>query len=102
MVRMARVVIPAVVHHVTQRGNRRQTTFFGVDCYKTYLELLAKYCQKANSQVWAYGLMPNHVHLALMPDHQGRIVALVERWRLCCGMSRVGGNRRSRIGPSNI
>jgi len=28
MARMARVVVAGVPHHVTQRGNRRQTTFF--------------------------------------------------------------------------
>ncbi len=27
MVRMARVVLPGYPHHVTQRGNRRQTLF---------------------------------------------------------------------------
>jgi len=28
MARLARVVAPGVAHHVTQRGNRRQRTFF--------------------------------------------------------------------------
>jgi hypothetical protein len=28
MARLARVVIPAIPHHITQRGNRRQPTFF--------------------------------------------------------------------------
>ena len=28
MARLARVVVPGVAHHVTQRGNRRQQTFF--------------------------------------------------------------------------
>jgi len=28
MARLARVVVPGVAHHVTQRGNRRQDTFF--------------------------------------------------------------------------
>jgi hypothetical protein len=28
MARLARVVAPGVPHHVTQRGNRRQRTFF--------------------------------------------------------------------------
>ncbi|MFZ5626936.1 MAG: transposase, partial [Bacillota bacterium] len=28
MARIARVVAPGVPHHVTQRGNRRQQTFF--------------------------------------------------------------------------
>ena len=28
MARIARLVIPGIPHHVTQRGNRRETTFF--------------------------------------------------------------------------
>jgi len=28
MVRLARIVVPGYPHHVTQRGNRRQVTFF--------------------------------------------------------------------------
>jgi len=28
MARLARIVIPGVAHHVTQRGNRRQPLFF--------------------------------------------------------------------------
>ena len=31
MPRIARVVVPGIPHHVTQRGNRRQTTFFNQD-----------------------------------------------------------------------
>ena len=33
MARLARVVVPGVAHHVTQRGNRRQQTFFQEDDY---------------------------------------------------------------------
>jgi REP element-mobilizing transposase RayT len=29
MARRARLVIPGLPYHVTQRGNRRETTFFG-------------------------------------------------------------------------
>ena len=32
--RLARVVVPGVAHHVTQRGNRRQPTFFQEDDYR--------------------------------------------------------------------
>ena len=42
MARMARVVVPYYPHHVTQRGNRRQQTFFSEEDHKVYLELLAK------------------------------------------------------------
>ena len=39
MARLARVVVPGMPHHVTQRGNRRQQTFFRDDDYEAYLEL---------------------------------------------------------------
>ena len=42
MARMARVVVPGIPHHVTQRGNRRQATFFGDDDYAAYLDLMAQ------------------------------------------------------------
>jgi len=40
MARLARVVIPDIPHHVTQRGNRRQATFFLDEDYSAYLELM--------------------------------------------------------------
>lgn len=38
MVRLATVVVAGVAHHVTQRGNRRQETFFQEEDYLAYLE----------------------------------------------------------------
>ena len=67
MVRIARVVVPDVPHHVTQRGNRRQRVFFQEQDYVTYLELLAAGCAKEGVEIWAYCLMPNHVHLVAVP-----------------------------------
>jgi putative transposase len=68
MARLARVVVPGVPHHVTQRGNRRQETFFGADDYAAYLSLLGEWCGRCGVAVWAYCLMPNHVHLIVVPD----------------------------------
>ncbi len=82
MARMARVVVPFYPHHVTQRGNRRQRTFFGDFDYKTYLELMSEFCRKADTRVWAYCLMPNHVHLVMVPSHlDGLRAALGESHR---------------------
>ena len=67
MARLARVVVPGLAHHVTQRGNRGLETFFGPDDYKAYRALLADGCRRAGTKVWAYCLMPNHVHLILVP-----------------------------------
>ena len=70
MARMARVVVPGYPHHVTQRGNRRQKTFFCQDDYRTYIEFMAEFAQTADTEVWAYCLMPNHVHLVMVPSHE--------------------------------
>jgi len=54
---MARIVVPFYPHYITQRGNRRQRTFFGDFDYQTCLELMSAFCRKAGTRVWAYCLM---------------------------------------------
>ncbi len=68
MPRIARIVAPMVPHHVTQRGNRRQRTFFREEDYALYKRLLARWCRKRAVEIWCYCLMPNHVHLVLVPS----------------------------------
>jgi REP element-mobilizing transposase RayT len=67
MSRLARVVVPGFPHHVTQRGNRRRPIFFE-DRYTLYRGLLAQRCRTASVEVWAYCLMPNHVHVIMVPQ----------------------------------
>lgn len=67
MARLARVVIPDIPHHVTQRGNRKLTTFFCHEDYERYLALFATQGKPCGIQVWAYCLMPNHVHMIVVP-----------------------------------
>jgi putative transposase len=72
MARIARVVATNIPHHVTQRGNRRQKTFFQDEDYRQYLNLMAEWCKRHNVEVWAYCLMPNHVHLIAASRNQQR------------------------------
>jgi putative transposase len=37
MARLARVVVPGLPHHVTQRGNHREPVFFNDGDYAAYL-----------------------------------------------------------------
>jgi len=67
MARIARVVAPGYPHHITQRGNRRQRTFFGAADYRAYLALMAEWCASQSVRILAYCLMPNHVHLVAVP-----------------------------------
>ena len=55
-------------HHITQRGNRRQQTFFSDDDYKAYIDLMAEWCREYEVDIWAYCLMPNHIHLVAVPS----------------------------------
>jgi putative transposase len=64
---MARAIVPSLAHHIIQRGNRRQRTFFCRDDYLFYIALLAEWCDRHGVEVWAYCLMPNHVHLVGVP-----------------------------------
>lgn len=70
MPRLARVVIPGLPHHVTQRGNRRQQAFFIDDDYTAYRELMAEWCLERGVAAWAYCLMPNHIHLIAVPQSE--------------------------------
>ena len=68
MPRIARLVVPHYPHHITQRGNRRQPVFFSDHDYQAYKSLIANACEVAQCKVLAYCLMPNHVHLVVVPE----------------------------------
>ncbi len=53
--------------------------------YQSYLKLMSEWCLKYQVEIWAYCLMPNHVHLIAVPAVplekptdviQGRLVPL--------------------------
>jgi len=68
MARMARVVVPGIPHHVTQRGVRRNDVFFCEGDYELYISLLSDFCLKCGTEIWAYCLMTNHIHLVMVPS----------------------------------
>ncbi|HVQ07832.1 MAG TPA: transposase [Allosphingosinicella sp.] len=77
MPRAARLVLPGMPHHVTQRGNRRQPTFLCEADYALYLALLRHWSRKSGAAVWAWCLMPNHVHLVLVPAREDGLRAVL-------------------------
>ena len=82
MARLARVIVPGLPHHVTQRGNRREPIFFETGDQDVYMDLLAEQIARRSVSVWAYCLMPNHVHLILTPtDERGIGLAVGEAHR---------------------
>jgi putative transposase len=82
MARLARIVVPDCPHPVTARGNRREPIFFKDGDQDVYCDILAEQTRRAAVEVWAYCLMPNHVHLILRPadeDGLGRALGAAHR-----------------------
>ncbi len=77
MARLARIVIPDVAHHVTQRGNRRLPVFFGDDDRREYLRLVASAAKSTQTRCLAWCLMDNHVHLILVPAAEDGLRAML-------------------------
>ena len=70
MARVPRVVAPGLPHHVTQRGNRRQRTFFGEADYEAHRDLMAEFCGEAGAE---NGLSDAEV-LDIYPNHPERLL----------------------------
>ncbi len=70
MPRLPRAIAVGYPHHITQRGNHREAVFTEPGDYSRYLKWLAQYAEKYGFDVWAYCLMPNHVHLVGVPGNE--------------------------------
>ena len=79
MPRVARVVVPGVPHHVTQRGNNRQDVFFDDEDRRLHLALLKEHAARFELQVLGYCLMSNHVHLVAIPGHPASLAKAIGR-----------------------
>ena len=65
MAQRLRISFAGAVFHVTSRGNNREKIFLDEDDFERYRFLLRKYHAKHNFKLYAYALMPNHVHLLI-------------------------------------
>lgn len=68
MARLARVVVPGMLHHVTQRGNRRMDVFADDIDRERYCGFICEYAGRHGVHIWAYCLMTNHVHFVAVPE----------------------------------
>lgn len=81
MPRKPRNVIPHVPYHVVQRGNRKQQIFFSENDYLYYLKLLKENTLKYGLKIWAFCLMPNHIHMIVIPENIKSFQAIAQTHR---------------------
>lgn len=82
MPRVARIVLPGLPHHITQRGNNRQDTFFVDDDRIVYLTLLREQADKYGVRIEGYCLMTNHVHIIATPRREDALGKAMGRTNL--------------------
>ena len=82
MPRIARIVIPEVTYHITQRGNNGQDVFFVDDDRRVYLEFLSAYANEFGLDVQGYCLMTNHVHVVAVPQKKDTLALVLGRTHL--------------------
>ena len=79
MPRRPRFIVPGVPHHVTQRGNNRQSVFLSPDNCRRYLDLLGRHAARCGARILGYCLMTNHVHLIVLPENEGSLARTLGR-----------------------
>jgi hypothetical protein len=87
-------------YHVIQRGNRRLPTFFRHKDYGVYIDLMAEWCTKLHVEIWAYCLMPKHVHL-VAAGHLGVMISYLD-WKASLPQYCIGGNPDQKELPKGI
>ena len=78
MPRRARLSLPGIPWHITQRGHNRSVCFFAEADYRLYLERLRELACAFDCAVHAYVLMTNHVHLLVTPAHADSAALLMK------------------------
>jgi putative transposase len=74
--------VPGVAHQVRQHGTGWQNVFYTRRDRQVYLGLLKEHSVKVGLAVRAYCLIPNHVHLIVVPNEKDT-PALLLRQRDC-------------------
>lgn len=68
MARPTRIDFPGALFHVMARGNHKSRFFRDASDFIRYENLLQRYHQRYRFHVYAYVLMPNHIHLLVETD----------------------------------
>jgi putative transposase len=73
MARLPRVYIEGAVYYITCRGAFHEKLFREKKDYQMYIELLEKYRKEFGFKLFAYVLMPQHLHLLIEPNSSTEI-----------------------------
>ncbi len=89
----ARIAIPGIPHHVTQRGNNRQDIFFAGKDRHLHLDFVRDHASELGVAILGCCLMTEHVHsLVVSSGEEPLSLALGRaRWRYSQAINRLHG-----------
>ncbi|HEY5622444.1 MAG TPA: transposase [Gammaproteobacteria bacterium] len=96
MSRLPRICIPGLPFHVVQRGNDRARVFFEDDDYHAYLHLLIGMSERYATEIHAYVLMTNHIHLLVSSQRRDGVSRTMQQ--VSSGYARRINDRYERTG----
>ncbi|MBO4325757.1 MAG: transposase [Clostridia bacterium] len=73
MGRTARKLSKTGIYHVMLRGNNREKVFFSDEDEMMFLKVLRQEKEKHSIRIYAYCLMPNHVHMCIEEPETGKM-----------------------------
>ncbi len=79
MVRPPRIHHPGLIYHVINRGNNKQTVFHDDEDYRRYLGIIYRYKRQLDFHLFAFCLMPNHVHLLIQVTETSSISTIMQK-----------------------
>lgn len=75
-----RIWYPGAKYHIISRGNKKKSIFLDLVDHLIYLDILKEIQERYNFIIFAYCLMPNHIHLQLRTKN-------IEIWRIMRGIN---------------
>jgi REP-associated tyrosine transposase len=95
MARKPRIEVEGGLYHLITRGNNRRRVFGDEDDYQKMLKLIGDTKRKLPFYLYAYCLMPNHIHL-LVERQQEAISRIMQR--VLTSYSRYYNRKNARVG----
>ena len=78
MAKYGRILMENVYYHVISRGNQKQDVFIQDSDFEKYLGLLKHYKRRYKFSLYAWCLMPNHVHLILEVNKPSELARVIQ------------------------
>lgn len=78
MPKRGRILMDSAYYHIMARGNQKQKIFLEEGDFEKYLVLLKRYKRKYQFQLYAWCLMPNHVHLVLEINDTSQLAKIMQ------------------------